>query len=232
MTDLDNDNKITPTDGEEVQSVSTDKQAETTAKPGKNKRFAAGFVARFAVLLALVIVLQVWGSTIKIGATSISLVLIPIVLGGLVLGPLAGAALGFAFGLITLIAGIIGADPFTLILFQAHPVLTAALCLVKGTAAGFVSALLYRAIKRKNEYEAVFAASASAPVVNTGLFVLGALLMTDTLRANFVSDGTTVIYFLVIVCAGWNFLLEFCLNIVVTPALYRLQKIFRKSTAS
>ena len=53
-----------------------------------------------AVLTAVVLVLQLTGTTIRIPflSTSVSLVLIPITLGAILLGPLAGAFLGFVFG--------------------------------------------------------------------------------------------------------------------------------------
>ena len=44
-------------------------------------------MAQFSILAALVIVLQLIGAFIHLGPTSISLVLLPIVLGGMLLGP-------------------------------------------------------------------------------------------------------------------------------------------------
>lgn len=178
-------------------------------------------MVQLAFLLALVIVLQLFGSSVKIGPTSFSLVLIPIAVGGILLGKGAGAFLGFVFGLITLIAGITGTDAFTQILFQDHPFLTFLVCLGKGTAAGFGAGLIYELLKNKQKFVAVFSAAAIAPILNTGLFILGALLMSDTLSANFVADGSTVIYFLVIGCAGINFIVEFLVNLVVSPGLYQ-----------
>ena len=198
----------------------------------KKHFFTSRNIAFLAVLVALVIVLQVWASAIPIGTTRISLTLIPIVLGALLLGPLAGAFLGAVFGAVVLIAALSGADSFTFILLSEHPVLTVLLCLVKGAAAGLVAGLVHRAVRRKNEYVAVFAAALVAPVVNTGLFILGALLMSDTLSANFVADGTTVLYFLVIGCAGVNFLVEFAVNAVVSPALYTVERVVEKSVSS
>ena len=179
-------------------------------------------MVQLAILLALVIVLQLWGSNVKIGPTSFSLVLIPIVIGGILLGPRGGGLLGLAFGLITLIAGITGTDAFTFILFQDHPVITALICLGKGVLAGLGAAWIFRLVEKKNKYAAVFAASAAAPVINTGLFILGALFLSDTLSANFVADGSTVLYFLVIGCAGINFIIEFFVNLIVSPAIYRV----------
>lgn len=191
--------------------------------------FTAKNIAFLAVLVALVVVLQIWGGYIRIGATSLSFVLVPIVLGAVLLGPLAGAFLGFVFGLVVLIYGITGVDTFTNILFVDYPVLTSALCLIKGVAAGLVAGLLFKLVSRKNAYAGIFVASVSAPVVNTGLFILGGLLMSGTLEANFVADGSTVIYFLIIGCAGVNFLVEFAINAVASPAIYTVVRVVGKS---
>ena len=191
----------------------------------KRKFFSAKRVTGLAVLLALVIVLQLWGNNIKIGATGLSFVLVPIVLGGVLFGPSAGAFLGLVFGFITLMYGVTGADPFTAVLFAEHPFLTSAVCLVKGTAAGLAAGLLFRLIEKKNGYVGVFVASAAAPVVNTGLFILGALLMSDTLSASLVADGSTVLYFLIIGCAGINFLVELAINLMLSPAMYSVIRV-------
>ena len=197
----------------------------------KSKFYSAKNIATLAVLLALVIVLQLVGTVIgNLGVTAPSLVLIPIVLGAVLLGPAGGAILGFAFGLVVVLAGIFGMDKFTFILFSDHPFLTVLLCLVKGTAAGVASGLIFKALRGKNENAAVITASLAAPIVNTGLFILGALLMSDTLKANFVADGQTVLYFLVIVCAGLNFIFEFIINAVASPAIYTVWRIVGKKS--
>ncbi len=192
------------------------------------KYFTARNITYFAVLTALVVVLQLWGSSIRIGATSLSFVLVPIVLGGMTIGPIAGGLLGLIFGFIVLLFGILGLDPFTFILFCDHPVITIFLCLVKGTAAGLVSGGLFRLISRKSPRVATFVSAIAAPVVNTGIFILGALLMSGTISANFVADGQSVIYYLVIVCAGVNFLIELAINVVLAPALYSVDKAVEK----
>ena len=190
--------------------------------------FTARNVAFLSVLLALVVVLQVFGGYIKIGATSLSFVLVPIVLGSVMIGPLAGLFLGFVFGLIVFLYGATGADPFTFILFSEHPFLTALICFGKGMAAGVVPGLLYGVLKKKNRYLGVVVASLSAPIVNTALFILGALCMSGTLQTNFVEEGSTVIYFLIVGCAGINFLVEFGINLVASPAVYRVTELVKK----
>ncbi len=194
----------------------------------KQRFFSAKNLTAIAVLLALVIVLQIFGGYFKIGATSLSFVLVPIVLGGILYGVWVGGILGFAFGVVVLLQGIIGVDGFTLILFQDHPVFTSLLCLVKGTAAGLLSGLCYHFIAKKNTYVGVFVAAAVAPIVNTGLFILGSLaFLQDTLQANFI-NGETVVYFLIIGCAGINFLVELAINLITAPAVHTVRRVIKK----
>lgn len=190
--------------------------------------FSAKNLAYLAVLLALVVLLQCLGGFFKIGSTSLSFVLVPIVLGAVLIGWWAGAFLGFAFGFIVLMYGVAGTDYFTNILFVNHPVLTALTCLIKGIAAGLVPGLIYPLIAKKNKLAGVIVASVLAPILNTGLFILGALLMSGTITKNFVADGTTLVYFLFIGCAGINFIVEFAINLVLSPALHRVVLVVEK----
>lgn len=182
-------------------------------------------MVQLAILVALVIVLQLVGSNIHVGPVSFSLVLIPIAVGGVLLGPAAGAILGAVFGLITVIGGVSGADVFTNFLFSKQPVLTVVLCLAKATLAGLCAGLVFRALEKHNRWVAVVLASAVAPVVNTGIFVLGTItLFRSTLEEYIlnVGAGVSVVYFVVILCAGINFLAEFGVNLVASPAVYRI----------
>ena len=192
----------------------------------RKKFFSAKNIAYFAVLLALVVVLQCCGGFFRIGATSLSFVLIPIVLGGILLGPLAGGVLGFVFGFVTLMYGF-GADPFTTYLLNDSPVMTVLICIVKGTAAGIVPAYLYKLVAKKNVLAGVFVAAAAAPVVNTGLFIVGCFMISKTIAA-VAGEGVSVAYFLFIGCAGFNFLIEFAINLVLSPAVQRVVLVVEK----
>ena len=180
------------------------------------------------MLLALVVVLQCLSGFFVIGTTSLSFVLVPIVLGAVLIGWWAGALLGFAFGFIVLMYGVAGPDPFTNIFFVNQPVLTALTCLVKGIAAGVVPGLIYPLIAKKNKLAGVIVASALAPIMNTGLFIVGALCMSGTITTNFVEEGSTLVYFLFIGCAGINFLIEFAINLLLSPAIHRVVLVVEK----
>ena len=193
----------------------------------KNKNISR--MVQLAILLAVVVVLQCFLGSIRVGATSFSVVLVPIVVGAIILGPAAGAFLGFAFGMVVLIYGITGQDAFTNLLFQAHPVFTSIICLGKGAAAGWGAGMLYKLLEKISPFLASVAAAASAPVLNTGLFILGGLtLVRGTLEANLAAfDADSVVVFLVIGCAGVNFLVEFLVNLVLSPAIYRIVTVVK-----
>ncbi len=199
----------------------------------RKRFFTSRNVAFLAVLVALVVVLQVLSTLVgRLGGTPLSLVLIPVVLGAVMIGPLAGALLGFIFGIVTAVCGVTGFDGWTFLLFSEQPVLTVLLCLVKGTAAGAAAGLLYKLIARKNRYAGVIVAALAAPVVNTGIFVAGAFLMSGAIQnvmaATGVDSGTTLVYYVIIGLAGVNFLIEFAINAVASPAIYRIAELFMR----
>lgn len=190
--------------------------------------FTAKNVTILGVLTAIIVVLQIFGSYFRIGTISVSFVLVPIVIGGILTGVIGGTILGFIFGVITLVMGIVGADQFTFILFSDHPFLTILTCVIKGSAAGFMSGFVYKLLKDKNLTLSTFAASAVAPIVNTGLFIVGAFCMADTLNSNFVAENSNVVYFIFIGCAGINFLIELAINLILAPSVCKIIKAVKR----
>ncbi len=195
------------------------------------KRLNVVAMVELALLTAAVLILQLAGVAIKLPflGTPISLVLVPIALGAMLLGPMAGAWLGFVFGMVVfVVCGVMATDPFTAMLFADHPVLTALTCLVKSTLAGFLSGVAYRAVRQKKPLLATFLAAGIAPVVNTGVFVLGCITMMDTVSGIAGSNGQSFLYFVIIGCAGLNFVFEMILNMALSPALCRVVSIVTK----
>ncbi len=196
----------------------------------EQKLFTARKITFLAVLVALVIVLQTLATALPpIGGVSITLTLVPIAIGGMILGPVYGGIIGCIFGIITFIYGLIGFDGFTFILISEHPVITLFTCLIKGTAAGVVPALVYKVMSKKHRYVGTFVAAGLTPIINTGIFILGALLMLDTLSANFLPEGQNVIYFLFMGIVLVNFAVELALNLVLSPAIYRVIELVKKN---
>lgn len=191
--------------------------------------FSAKKIAVLGVLTAFVVLLQAGLGAVKVGSTSFSLVLIPIVLCSCILGPLYGGFLGFVFSLIVFLYGITGGDFFTYVMLDASFPATFLIIFTKGIAAGVIPGVLYKAICQKNDKVAIVAAALSAPLVNTAVFVLFTLLFGNLYTAAFVERGfignaEALTYFLFIGCAGVNFLVEFCVNLIATPVFFTVIK--------
>lgn len=178
-----------------------------------------------ALFTAIVVVLQIVGSFIKFGPFSVSLVLIPIVVGAAVYGPKAGAYLGGVFGAVVLIACVTGADTGGAILWNANPFLTALICLVKGILAGLAAGAVYTVLARNgrisNKVAGTIVAAVVCPVVNTGVFVLGLAVCFQDILISW-AGGSSVVYYVLVGMVGLNFLMEMLINIVLSPIIVRI----------
>ncbi|MBO5733597.1 MAG: ECF transporter S component [Clostridia bacterium] len=187
----------------------------------KRKAMSTKNLVMYAVLTAIVVILQYLGAFIKFGPFSISLVLVPIVIGAALLGPLAGAWLGTVFGITVLWSG--DATAF----LTVNVVGTVITVLAKGALSGLVTGLAFKLLNKYNLYLAIAVSAIVCPVVNTGVFLIGCFLFfMETITGwaqglGFESTSGYIIYGLV----GGNFLFEVLINIILAPAIVRLLKI-------
>ncbi|MBO5211216.1 MAG: ECF transporter S component [Clostridia bacterium] len=177
-----------------------------------------------AILTALVIVLQYVSMALRFGMFSITLVLVPVVIGAATCGVLTGAWLGFVFGVIVILTG--DAASFLAVDFLG----TIVTVLAKGTLCGVAAGLVYKALQGKNKYLAVMAAAITCPIVNTGVFLLGCLVFfLETIKAWGVAAGfTNVTAYMFIGLAGTNFIIELVTNIILAPVILRVLKFAKK----
>lgn len=190
-------------------------------------------MVQMALLVALVFVLQTFGSFIKIGPLPLSFVLVPIVIGAIHLGPSCGAILGGVFGVITMIMGISGVDVFSHMLWEASPIWFIIVCLLKAILAGLGSAVIYKGLNKlfggKHVTVSTIIASVSAPIINTGIFVVGMLLFFGGVAESFVNESyTSAVEVVLLMLAGFNFLGEFAVNLVLSPAIVRIVDVIGK----
>lgn len=184
-----------------------------------------------AVMVALVAVLQYFGGAIAIPGTglSISLTLVPIVLGAILYGPVFGGVLGFVFGLIVSISVLQGtAGPLAAAMFAERPILTIFLCLLKGFAAGFFSGLVGKILMKKKFYLGVLVAAMIAPVMNTGIFCFGLGVFYREIALAAAGDAS-LLAFIFLAIVGVNFVLEFAVNVICAPVLVRIISALKKS---
>lgn len=187
-----------------------------------NARFNTQKLVTLAIFTALIIVLQLVANVAKVGPVSITLSLVPIVVGAALYGIGAGAYLGGIFGLVVLICCISGMDLGGSVLWTGNPPMTALVCLGKGIAAGGCAGGVYHALsKTGSATAAALCAGVVCPVVNTGLFCLAMVLFFhDTLVA--WAGGSNLVYYIIFGLAGVNFLVELTVNLVLGPVIVRI----------
>ena len=171
-----------------------------------------------AILTAIVVVLQILGGFIKFGPFSVSLVLIPIVIGAAKCGVKIGTWLGLVFGTVVLLNG--EATAF----FAVNVFGTILTVLLKGAACGFAAGLTYKLLAKHNKYAAVIAAAVVCPLVNTGVFLIGCLLFfLDTIKAWGADLGfTNTVSYVFLSMVGGNFLFELATNMILSPVILRI----------
>lgn len=175
-----------------------------------------------ALMMAMVVVLQFVSALIPpVGGFSLSLVLIPIVLGAAAFGPGAGALLGGTFGVVVFINCVNGSDVGGAMVFHANPVLCFLVVMGKGILAGLASGAVYKVLKVKNAYLAMLCAAIVCPVVNTGTFILCMLLFfLDVLQA--WANGAQLAGYIMTGLVIANFLPELAINVAFSPAGQRI----------
>ncbi len=179
-----------------------------------------------SILIAIVVLLQMLGGVLKIGAvSSASLVMIPIVVGAAMYGPSAGAILGCAFGVVVLL------DPSTALFYQWSVYGTVITVLVKGSVAGLAAGYLYKLLAKRNEWLAVITAAIVCPVANTLIYSLGCRLffwngITEAMNQG--GDTTNILLFFVTAFIGINFFIELAFSLVCAPITLQILVITKK----
>jgi len=179
------------------------------------------------ILAAIVVVLQIFSGYIRFGPFSITLALVPIIVGAALCGPLSGAFLGLVFGTVVLINDA-GA-------FLAINVFgTVATVLLKGMLAGLASGLIFKAFKSAAAEDLdkhpwlkmarIFFSGFACPVVNTGVFVIGCYLffmptIEEWAKGLGYANASTYLFIGMI---GTNFIIELATVTLLSPVIARI----------
>lgn len=186
-----------------------------------NTKSKTAKIVGIGLLTAIVVVLQLLGSFIRFGTFSISLVLIPIVVGAALYGIGAGAWLGIVFGVVVLL------QPDTSLFLGINVFGTVLTVLLKGGLAGALSGLVYKLISKKNKTIGVIASAVTCPIVNTGIFLLGCrLFFFDWILEN--AGGANAFVFMITAFVGLNFVLELATNLVLSPTIVKIIELGKK----
>ena len=124
-----------------------------------------------AILSALAVVLQLIANYMPSGSpVNLNLALLVITIAGVVYGPFSGAIVGTIVGFVIIFA------PSTSAFIGHNAFMTVVLCLLKTGLAGMCAGFLFKLIKRWSVPGGIVSASLIVPIVNTGLFLIGAMI--------------------------------------------------------
>ena len=205
------------------------------------KKLNLGRMTRLAILAAILLLMAFTPlGYLKIGPFSMTLLLIPVAVGAIVLGPGAGLFLGTLFGLTSMVQ-CFGMDPFGTALMTANPIGMIITTLVTRMLMGWLCGLIFKAFDRPQKpalrITGTFVASLSSAVLNTILFLsmLTVFFLHDpTFVETFgISDfGFSAVIVTFAVGLGLQALFEALITAAVggavSSALFRFDKSVRK----
>lgn len=131
-----------------------------------------------AMLSAIIVVMAFTPlGYLKTAGLEITFIMIPVVVGGIITGPTAGAVLGLVFGITSFIQ-CFGMSAFGATLLEINPFLTFLVCIPTRTLAGWLVGLINKAITKDGKRVPLGAAVSSlvGPVFNT-LFFMSTLIL-------------------------------------------------------
>lgn len=195
----------------------------------KNSHEKLRYMVELAILVAVTLLLAYTPlGYFRTAGLEISFLMIPVVVGAVCLGPLAGAVLGAVFGITSFIQCLTG-SVFGSTLLGINPVFTLITCIVPRILAGWLPGLLFAALRRR--WDNVFSCAAAClagPVLNTLLF-MGSLCLfffqTEYIQS--LAAGLNVLAFCM-AFVGFQGLLEaivcFVVGTAVAKALLQVKK--------
>ena len=189
----------------------------------QNRKSQIKTLVVLAILIAITILMAFTPvGYLRIGPVSISFLMIPVAIGAIAKGPLAGALIGTVFG-ITSFAQCFGMDAFGTYLASKNIFFTFIMCIVCRALAGFLAGLVYKIISKfaKNMPLRSSITGLCAALFNTVLFV-GALILLFGKAT--VSEATNIdpsigIIALFATIVGFNAIFEAIASFLITGAV-------------
>lgn len=180
----------------------------------KNRVLNTRTLTQLALLVALELVMKMTGlGSVPVGPLYMSFLTVPIAVGAMLMGPLAGAILGGVFGAVSFYDAITGASAMTSVFLQISPLNTFVLCVGMRVLMGVVVGLLWNLVSRIGGKGGVscYITALSAPLLNT-LFFMGYIVLafygTDYIQNLVTKLGAANPFMFVILLVGMQGLVE------------------------
>lgn len=185
------------------------------------KRVNTRYITELGLFIGVILLMKITGlSSIPVGPLVMTFTMIPIAVGAMLLGPLAGTILGAFYGLMSLYDAITGKSLMTGFFFQYSPVMTVLLCVGTRTLVGYVTGLLFRIFQKVDRHRiwSYFAGGLLAPMLNT-LFFMGFIVLffyqTTYIQDKVAEKAITNSLMYVILTVGVQGLIEWATGLVI-----------------
>lgn len=149
-----------------------------TLTPRSKTRYDVKYMVRLAVLIAILLFLEATGlGMIKTPGLEFTIMQVPVLIGAIVMGPVAGGVLGATFGFISFWE-CFGRSYFGAALLGINPVFTFLVCVPTRTLMGLLCGILFKGLNKidRSNLWSFGAASLLGALLNTALF-MGALVL-------------------------------------------------------
>ena len=114
----------------------------------KRTKISVQDMVQLSVLIAILLLLELTGlGMIKTAGLEITIMLVPVIVGAIVMGPAAGALLGGVFGLISFWE-CFGKSSFGVVLMGINPFLTYLVCVPTRILAGWICGLVFKGLSQ------------------------------------------------------------------------------------
>lgn len=169
---------------------------------------------------------------IKTPGLEITLIVVPVTVGAIVMGPMAGAILGGVFGISSFIQ-CFGLSPFGAVLLSINPVGTFIVCMIPRILMGWLTGLIFNAIKRVDKTKSVSYAVASlaGPLLNTAFFMSALVLFfynSDYIQGFVTGLKVTNPFTFIIAFVGVNGLIEAGVCFILGTAISKTLDVIAK----
>lgn len=144
----------------------------------KNGKLNTTYMVEMALLIAIILIMAFTPiGYIKTFGLEITLIVVPVAVGAVVLGPAAGAILGGVFGLTSFIQ-CFGMSAFGAMHLSINPAGTFVVCFVTRLVMGWLTGLIAQGLKKVKALKgaSVFIANLCCPLLNTLLFMTTLIL--------------------------------------------------------
>ncbi len=167
------------TQASETVNTQVSETASTQAETGKKGRMAARELTTLGLLTGVLLLMSVTplGYFHTFGL-DISLMMVPVGIGAMLMGPKAGAWLGLVFGATSFYQSMTGSSAFSTMLFNINPFYTFLLCIPTRVLMGFLTGVIFKAAQKVDKKKTVcyFVGGFFAAFLNT-LFFMGVLVI-------------------------------------------------------